>query len=91
MSEEDLAEHKAIINRLKRASGQLSAVIAAVEVGGDCRQVITQLSAVSGAIDKAGFAIIARALQECLADGEGASDGSKPSVAELEKLFLSLA
>lgn len=85
------ADQKAIVNRLKRASGQLNAVISAVESGGDCRQVVTQLSAVSGAIDKAGFAIIARAMQECLADGAGASDATKPTVEELEKLFLSLS
>jgi len=83
-------DQKAIVNRLKRASGQLNAVIAAVEAGGDCRQVVTQLSAVSGAIDKAGFAIISRAMQECLVSEDGA-DPKKPTVAELEKLFLSLA
>lgn len=84
------AEQKAIVNRLKRASGQLTAVISAVESGGDCRAVVTQLSAVSGALDKAGFAIIARAMQQCLA-GENSSDGSQPTVEELEKLFLSLS
>ena len=91
MSEVLEADQKAIVNRLKRASGQLNAVIAAVESGGDCRQVVTQLSAVSGAIDKAGFAIIARAMQECLADGPNSADSSKPTVNELEKLFLSLS
>lgn len=91
MSEVLEADQKAIVNRLKRASGQLNAVIAAVESGGDCRQVVTQLSAVSGAIDKAGFAIIARAMQECLADGANSADSSKPTVNELEKLFLSLS
>lgn len=91
MSTADTADQKAIVNRLKRASGQLNAVIASVESGGDCRQVVTQLSAVSGAIDKAGFAIIARAMQECLADGADSSDDTKPTVNELEKLFLSLS
>ena len=82
-------ELKAIVNRLKRAQGQLAAVITAVEAGGDCRAVVTQLSAVSGAIDKAGFAIIAKAMQECMASGE--TQENAPTVAELEKLFLSLA
>lgn len=90
MSTAPEADQKAIVNRLKRASGQLTAVIAAVESGGDCRQVVTQLSAVSGALDKAGFAIIARAMQVCLTEGSDGSDG-KPSVEELEKLFLSLS
>jgi DNA-binding FrmR family transcriptional regulator len=90
MTEVTAEEHKAIVNRLKRAQGQLSAVITAVESGGDCRAVITQLSAVSGAIDKAGFAIIAQAMQQCMVAGDGA-DKNAPTVAELEKLFLSLA
>ena len=84
------AEQKAIVNRLKRASGQLTAVISAVESGGDCRAVVTQLSAVSGALDKAGFAIIARAMQQCLS-GEAEAVGDQPTVEELEKLFLSLS
>lgn len=90
MPEITAAEHKAIVNRLKRAQGQLAAVITAVEAGGDCRTVVTQLSAVSGAIDKAGFAIIAKAMQECMAS-DSEQDANAPSVAELEKLFLSLA
>ncbi|MDH6422685.1 metal-sensitive transcriptional regulator [Aurantimicrobium minutum] len=89
MTDVSPAEHKAIVNRLKRAQGQLAAVITAVEAGGDCRAVITQLSAVSGAIDKAGFAIIAKAMQECMTEVENSQNS--PSVAELEKLFLSLA
>ncbi|GAA3598275.1 metal-sensitive transcriptional regulator [Klugiella xanthotipulae] len=84
-------QRRKVANRLKRAQGQLAAVIAAVESGGDCRAVITQLAAVSSAIDRAGFAVVAGALTDCLATQEegGPSDG--PTVDELEKLFLSLA
>jgi hypothetical protein len=53
-SAESAAETKKILNRLRRAQGQLTAVIAAVENGGDCKTVVTQLAAVSGALDKAG-------------------------------------
>lgn len=85
-----------VANRLKRAQGQLAAVIAAVEGGGDCRQVVTQLAAVSSALDRAGFAIISTAMRECLteapAEGEDASaDGGRLTVEELEKLFLTLS
>lgn len=90
MTDVTAAEQRAIVNRLKRAQGQLAAVITAIEAGGDCRAVVTQLSAVSGAIDKAGFAIIAKAMQDCLANGDK-SDNDAPTVAELEKLFLSLS
>lgn len=76
-----------IANRLKRAHGQLGALITAVENGGDCRAVITQLSAVSSALDRAGFAIVATAMKDCL-DGD---ERGELSVDELEKLFLTLA
>ena len=77
---------KSAINRLKRAQGQLNAVVRMLEEGQDCKAVITQLSAVSSAVDKAGFSIIATNLQQCLAHPERGGD-----VAELEKMFLSLA
>jgi DNA-binding FrmR family transcriptional regulator len=86
----DAAEVKKIVNRLRRAQGQLAAVVSMVESGRDCRDVVTQLSAVSSAIDKAGFAIIATAMRECVAD-DGPSDDGKPTVEDLEKLFLSLS
>ena len=79
------------VNRLKRAQGQLAAVISAVESGADCRAIVTQLAAVSSAIDRAGFTIISSAMKDCLAD-PGTSGQKQPmSVDELEKLFLSLA
>lgn len=79
---------KKILNRLRRASGQLTAVIAKVEDGGNCRDVITQLAAVNSAIERAGFTIISSAMQECLTAGEGPHG---ESVDELEKLFMMMA
>ena len=84
------AEEKKIVNRLRRAQGQLAAVIAMVEAGRDCRDVVTQLSAVSSALDRAGFAIIASAMRECMSEDQTDAEG-KPKVEELEKLFLSLS
>ncbi|MBT2498089.1 metal-sensitive transcriptional regulator [Agromyces sp. ISL-38] len=82
-----------VANRLKRARGQLNAVIDAVESGSDCRTVVTQLAAVSSALDKAGFTIISSAMRECLSDDAAlAPDGKdRLTVAELEKLFLTLS
>ncbi|KIC60321.1 copper-sensing transcriptional repressor CsoR [Microbacterium hominis] len=78
-------------NRLRRARGQLDAVIAAVEEGKPCREVVTQLAAVSSALDRAGFAIVSTALRECLSDPEGAAAEDGITADELEKLFLMLA
>ena len=81
-----------ILNRLKRARGQLNAVIDTVESGGDCRSVVTQLSAVSSALDKAGFAIISNAMRECITEpGSGDDSDNRMTVEELEKLFLTLS
>lgn len=79
-----------VVNRLKRARGQLNAVIDAIEDGGTCRDVVTQLSAVSSAIDRAGFAIIATAMKDCVAAPEGERRDGDLTTEELEKLFLSL-
>lgn len=83
----DPAAQKKILNRLRRAQGQLGAVIGAVEDGAHCRDVVHQLSAVTKALDRAGFLVISTALQECLDD----ETGDRAQVDELEKLFLSLA
>ena len=81
-----------IVHRLRRAHGQLAAVIKAVEADADCRAVITQLAAVSAAVDRAGFAIVASGLKHCLAEDEtGEPSGSELTVADFEKLFMMLA
>ena len=79
-----------VLNRLRRAQGQLAGVISMIEAGRECKDVVTQLAAVSKALDRAGFKIVATGLRECVI-GAGA-DGKAPlTEAELEKLFLSLA
>lgn len=77
-----------VMKRLRRAEGQLAGVIRMLEAGRDCEDIVTQLAAVSRALDKAGFAIIATGLEQCIAAGE---DGGGIDRARLEKLFLSLA
>ncbi|WLQ07736.1 metal-sensitive transcriptional regulator [Arthrobacter oryzae] len=75
-----------VINRLKRAQGQLSAVTRMLEEGRECKDVVTQLAAVSKALDRAGFAIIASGLEQCIVRKDASMDTK-----DLEKLFLSLA
>ncbi|WP_295118190.1 metal-sensitive transcriptional regulator [uncultured Leifsonia sp.] len=83
------ADIKPVLNRLRRAQGQLNAVIAAVENGGKCRDVVIQLAAVSSALDKAGFQIISTAMQKCITDPD--DDTDPMTVEELQKLFMTLA
>ena len=58
-----------------------------IEAGRDCTDIVTQLAAVSKALDRAGFKIVASGMWQCLVDG-----GDAPmSQEQLEKLFLALA
>ncbi|WP_102145761.1 metal-sensitive transcriptional regulator [Mycobacterium hubeiense] len=80
----------AVLNRLRRAQGQLAGVISMIEQGRDCKDVVTQLAAVSRALDRAGFKIVATGLRECIT-GDDAKGAPPMTEAELEKLFLALA
>lgn len=80
---------KTAVTRLRRAEGQIGGVIKMLQDGRDCEDVVTQLAAVSRALDKAGFSIVASGLKQCLSAPEG--EQSDVDTAKLEKLFLSLA
>lgn len=80
---------RAALNRLKRARGQLDAVIRMVEAEESCEATVTQLSAVSKALDRAGFMLISAGLQQCLADED--ESGREHNLKRLEKVFMSLA
>lgn len=77
-----------VVHRLRRAQGQLAGVLRMIEEGRDCEDVVTQLAAVSRALDRAGFAVVASGMRQCLVD-EG--DPATLDVAKMEKLFLALA
>lgn len=84
----DPQDLRSTITRLKRARGQLDAIIRMLEEGRDCEEVVTQVAAVSKAVDRAGFAIVVTGMRTCLAaDPTGATVDAK----RLEKMFLSLS
>ena len=76
-----------IIIRLKRARGQIDGVIKMIEDDRPCADVVTQLAAVSKALDRAGFKVVATGLRQCILEG----DNAPMTEEQLEKLFLSLA
>jgi DNA-binding FrmR family transcriptional regulator len=78
-----------VVNRIKRARGQLDGILRMLDEGRSCEEVVTQLAAVSKALDRAGFAMIASGMRQCVtAHGPG---GGQVDVKQLERLFLSLA
>jgi DNA-binding FrmR family transcriptional regulator len=76
-----------VVNRIKRAQGQLSGVLRMLEEGRDLQEVVNQLKAVTRALDRAGFAIIATELRESARKGAVSED----ELDQLERFFLSLA
>lgn len=78
-----------LIKRLRRAEGQVRGVQQMLADGRDCRDVITQLSAASKALDQAGFLLIAAGLRWCVADPDrAAAEGL--DLEEVQKMFMKL-
>ncbi|MCT1412506.1 metal-sensitive transcriptional regulator [Corynebacterium sanguinis] len=80
-------EIKPSISRLKRARGQLDAVIRMMEEGRDCEEIVTQLSAADKAVSRASYQVLVTMMKRCLAS----DDPDAPNVADMEKMFLSFA
>ena len=73
-----------VSTRLRRARGQIDGVLAMIEAGRDCEEIVTK------AVDRAAFTIVSCGLRQVL---EAEAAGEEPPIdkARLEKLFLSLA
>lgn len=84
----DPEELKPVITRLRRAQGQIGGVIAMIEDGRECRDIVTQLAAIAKAVNRAGFTLVSTGVRSCIANG---GEGCEEDLAGLEKLFLSLA
>ena len=62
--------------RLRRAAGQVQAVERMLAEGRECRDVVTQLSAATRALEQAGFRLVASGLTYCVQNPEeAAADG----------------
>lgn len=57
---------KKVLNRLKRAEGQIRGIQKMIEDEKECTDIITQLSAVRSSVDRTMGIIVAENLQNCL-------------------------
>ena len=80
------AELKAARDRLVRVQGQIGGIVKMLDEGRDCTELLTQLSAASTALTRAGFTIISTGMRHCGTEPEGSENRTA-----LEKAFLSLA
>jgi DNA-binding FrmR family transcriptional regulator len=79
-----------LTRRLRRVEGQIRGIQQMLNDRRDCRDVVTQISAASNALDQAGFLLVAAGLTWCLENPEqSASEGY--DIADVQKMFLKLA
>jgi DNA-binding FrmR family transcriptional regulator len=78
-----------IRRRLHRVSGQLAGVERMLDDGRECKDVVTQISAATRALEQAGFKLVAAGLTYCLAHPDEAEAAGYP-LDVVEQMFLKL-
>lgn len=79
-----------LVKRLGRVEGQIRGIQQMLIGGRECRDVVTQISAASKALDQAGFKLVASGLTYCVSHPEDAArDGY--DIDDVQKMFMKLA
>lgn len=71
-----------VIKRLRRLEGQIRGIQRMVDESAECRDIVTQLTAAKGALDRVGFKLMSAALLNAADDTD---------LEELERLFVKLS
>lgn len=77
-----------IKNRVKRMEGQLRGILKMMEEDKDCKDVITQLSAVRSAVDRTMGVIVSSNLVECVVDAEKSGEKTDDLIKEAVNLLV---
>ncbi len=77
-----------VTNRLKRMEGQLRGILRMMDEGKDCKEVITQLSAVRSGIDRTIGVIVSENLAECVKQANDDSSIVNESIQEAVNLLV---
>ena len=75
--------------RLRRAGGQVQAVERMLADGRECRDIVTQLSAATKALEQVGFRLIASGLTYCIEHPTEAEASGYP-LDEVQRMFTKL-
>jgi len=76
--------------RLHRVAGQIDGIERMLDQGRECRDVVTQISAATKALEQAGFALVAAGLRYCVEHPDEAREDGYPMEA-VQKMFMKLA
>lgn len=75
-------------NRVKRMEGQLRGILKMMEEDKDCKEVITQLSAVRSAVDRTVGVIVSSNLVECVQKAENSGGKTDELIKEAVNLLV---
>ncbi|WP_203247306.1 metal-sensitive transcriptional regulator [Sporosarcina beigongshangi] len=75
-------------NRVKRMEGQLRGILKMMEEDKDCKEVITQLSAVRSAVDRTIGVIVSSNLVECVQEAEKSGEKTDELIQEAVNLLV---
>lgn len=87
LPDEVIAELK---NRLHRVAGQLGGIERMLDERRECREVVSQISAATKALEQTGFRLVAAGMTYCVANPEQAETEGYP-LEEIQKMFMKLA
>ena len=76
------------INRIKRIEGQIRGILRMMEEEKDCKDVVTQLSAVRSAVDRAIGVIVSDNLIECINNLDRDTDNVDELIQEAVNLIV---
>ncbi|MFJ7733257.1 metal-sensitive transcriptional regulator [Lysinibacillus sp. NPDC097231] len=76
------------INRVKRIEGQLRGILRMMEDEKDCKDVITQLSAVRSAVDRTIGVIVSENLLNCVSTANGDSEKMNSAIQDAMDLVV---
>jgi DNA-binding FrmR family transcriptional regulator len=76
--------------RLHRVAGQLAGIERMLDSGRECKDVVTQISAATKALEQTGFKLVSAGLAYCLAHPDEAEAAGYP-LDVVEKMFMKLA
>ncbi|HFI0177003.1 TPA: metal-sensitive transcriptional regulator [Streptococcus suis] len=81
-------DNKKMINRLKRAEGQLRGIQKMIEEEQECIDIVTQLSAVRSSINSMMGLVIAQKVQDCIENPSDNPEEQEARLAEAINLII---
>ncbi|GGM19342.1 hypothetical protein GCM10011351_01470 [Paraliobacillus quinghaiensis] len=77
-----------IKNRVKRIEGQVRGLLKMMDEEKECRDLVTQMSAVRSAMDRTAALIVSTNLQKCIIEEKGNDESSEELIQEAVDLLV---